>query len=135
MVGQPDPQDEFQAKFSAPYALALVLAGHDVERAPLPARLLADPDVRRWIPLIRVEGNSEFRRRRARHANAERRNARIGRRALPQSRRRRGMGALRARVLDYLGERGAILERAVDRCASLPSVAELMPLIRAAIGR
>ena len=58
MVGQPDPHDEFQAKFSAPYALALVLAGHDVERAPLPARLLADPDVRRWIPLIRVEGNS-----------------------------------------------------------------------------
>src|SRR5262249_4343107 len=66
MVGQSDPHDEFQAKFSAPYALALVLAGHDVEHAPLPARLLADPDVRRFIPLIRVEGDSAFRRRRAR---------------------------------------------------------------------
>ena len=36
---------------------------------------------------------------------------------------------------DYLGERGAILERAVDRCAGLSSVAELMPLVRAAIAR
>ena len=34
---------------------------------------------------------------------------------------------------DYLGERGASLERAVERCANLSSVAELTPLIRAAI--
>ncbi len=36
---------------------------------------------------------------------------------------------------DYLGERGASLERAVDRCAGLSSVAELLPLVRAAIAR
>jgi hypothetical protein len=35
---------------------------------------------------------------------------------------------------DYLGESGPVLERTVDRCAGLASVAELTPLIRAAIG-
>ena len=35
----------------------------------------------------------------------------------------------------YLGERGALLERTVDQCAKLASVAELTALVRAAIGR
>jgi 2-methylcitrate dehydratase PrpD len=136
MVGQPDPQDEFQAKFSAPYALALVLAGHDVERAPLPARLLADPDVRRWIPLIRVEGNSEFRRRRARVTLTLKDGTRE---SADEPFRNLGDDEVWARFsracADYLGERGASLERTVDQCAKLASVAELTRLVRAAIGR
>ncbi len=136
MVGQPDPQDEFQAKFSAPYALALVLAGHDVERAPLPARLLTDPGVRRWIPLIRVEGNSVFPRRRARVTlslkDGTRKSADEPFRNLADDE----VWARFARACaDYLGERGARLENTVDRCASLSSVAELTPLVHAAIGR
>jgi 2-methylcitrate dehydratase PrpD len=136
MVGQPDPQDEFQAKFSAPYALALVLAGHDVEHAPFPARLLADPDVRRWIPLIRVDGNSEFRRRRARVTLSLKDGTRE---SADEPFRNLGDDEVWARFSsacrDYLGERGAILERTVDQCAKLASVAELMPLIHAAMGR
>jgi 2-methylcitrate dehydratase PrpD len=133
MVGQSDPHDEFQAKFSAPYALALVLAGHDVERAPLPARLLDEPDVRRWIPFIRVEGNAEFRRRRARVTASLSDGTQE---SADEPFRNLGDDEVRARFArasgEALGERGSTLEQAVDRCASLSSVAELMPLARAA---
>ena len=133
MVGQSDPHDEFQAKFSAPYALALVLAGRDVERAPLPASLLDDPDVRHWIPLIRVEGDSAFRRRRARVTAA----LRDGTQAVADEPfRNLGDDEVWARFVrasaDALGERGALLEREVDRCKSLASVAGLVALARAA---
>jgi 2-methylcitrate dehydratase PrpD len=136
MVGQPDPQDEFQAKFSAPYALALVLAGHDVERAPLPARLLDDPDVRRWIPLIRVDGNSEFRRRRARVTLSLKDGTRE---SADEPFRDLGDDEVWARFSsacrDYLGERGAMLEEAVAGYGGLRSVTQLMPLMHAALGR
>ena len=134
MVGQPDPHDEFQAKFSAQYALALLLAGHDVDRAPLPSRLLADPEVRRWIPLIRVEGNSAFPRRRARVTATLKDGTR---QSADQPFRNLADDEVWARFgracADYLGERGASFEREVDRCAGLSSVAELMPMLRAAI--
>ena len=134
MVGQPNPQDEFQAKFSAQYALALVLAGHDVERAPLPAELLTDPEVRRWIALIRVEGNREFRRRRARVTVTLQDGTRE---SADQPFRNLGDDEAWARFARacrrYLGERGAILERHVDACAGLSGMAELMLLVRAAI--
>ena len=136
LVGQPDPQDEFQAKFSAPYALALALAGHDVERAPLPARLLTDAGVRRWVPLIRVEGNSAFARRRARVTaslkDGSRESADEPFRNLADD---EAWERFARACVDYLGERGAALERAVDGCGGLASVAELTPLIRAAIAR
>jgi 2-methylcitrate dehydratase PrpD len=136
MVGQRDPQDEFQAKFSAPYALALALAGHDVERAPLPARLLTDPNVRRWMPMIRVEGNDTFRRRRARVTLSLKDGARE---SADEPLRNLGDDEVWSRFAracsDYLGERGTDLERAIERVASLSSVAELMPLVRAAVAR
>ena len=136
MVRQPDPHDEFQAKFSAPYAIALVLAGHDVERAPLPARLLDDPDVRRWIPLIRVDANSEFRRRRARVTvslkNGTQESADEPFRNLADD---EVWARFSRACADYLGERGSRLERAVGGCADLSSVAELVPLISTAIDR
>ena len=136
MVGQSDPHDEFQAKFSAPYALALVLAGHDVERAPLPARLLADPGVRRFIPLIRVEGDSAFRRRRARvtasFVDGTEDSADEPFRNLADDE----VWARFARACnDALGKRASSLERAVRGCADLPSVAELLPLIDTATDR
>ena len=37
--------------------------------------------------------------------------------------------------IEYLGERGAILERRVDACSGLSGMTELMPLVNAAIGR
>jgi len=136
MVGQSDPQDEFQAKFSAPYALALVLARHDVERAPLPSRLLSDPEVRRWIPLIRVEGNSTFGRRRARVTvslkGGTQESADQPFRNLADEEAWARFARACARALD---ERGARLEQAVEQCASLSSVAELIALIRVAIAR
>jgi len=136
MVGQPDPQDEFQAKFSAPYALALVLAGQDVERAPLPARLLADADVRRWIPLIRVEGNDTFRRRRARVTVTLKDGAR---QSADEPFRNLGDDEVWERFARactiYLGDRGSSLERAVEQCIDQSSVAQLLSLIRAAIPR
>jgi 2-methylcitrate dehydratase PrpD len=136
MVRQPDPRDEFQAKFSAPYALALVLAGHDVERAPLPARLLADPEVRRWIPLIRVEGDDAFPRRRARVTLSFSDGSRESADEPFRNLRDDEVWARFARACtDYLGERGAELENAVERCASSSNVAGLIPMIRDATGR
>ena len=111
-----------------------MLAGHDVERAPLPARLLTDPDVRRWIPLIRVEGDSAFRRRRARVTASFRDGTRD---CADQPFRNLEADEVRARFAracsEALGERGADLEREVERSASLASVAELLALTRSAI--
>lgn len=65
MVGNPAPQDEAQARFSAPYALALLLAGLDPETIPLPVRWLEHPDVKNWMPKIKMIGNPEIGSRRA----------------------------------------------------------------------
>ena len=66
MVGNRDPQDDCQARFSAPYALSLVLAGLDPETVPLPSAWLTDRHVRGWLPRVRIEGHSDFGRRKAR---------------------------------------------------------------------
>ncbi len=134
MVGQSDPKDEFQAKFSAPYALALVLAGHDVERALLPAELLADSAVRRWIALIEVRASHELRRRRARVTATLQDGSSV---SADQPLRSLDADEVWARFArscrQYLGERGATLERHVAQCAELTGMAELLPLVRAAI--
>jgi 2-methylcitrate dehydratase PrpD len=135
MVGRRDPSDQFQAKFSAPYALALVLTGYDVERAPLPVESLADPAVRRWYPLIRMEGSSEFGRRRARVTvtwkDGSRESADRPHRNLAEA---DVWGRFSAACRQYLGERGTFLEDSVDHFASLTSVADLMQLVRTAMG-
>jgi 2-methylcitrate dehydratase PrpD len=134
MVGQEDPADPFQAKFSAPYALALVLAGHDVERVPLPAEFLTDPAVRRWYPLIRIEGSSEFGRRRARVTVTWKDGSR---QSADQPHRNLSEAEVWARFAtacrQYLGERGSMLEDCVDRSASLTNVADLVQLVRTAM--
>jgi len=136
LVGQPDPHDEFQAKFSAPYALALVLAGHDAERVPLPAALLADPEVRRWISVIRVQPNREFGRRRARVTVTLKDGSPVSADQPFRNLDDAGAWARFSRACTgYLGDRGAILERRVDACSGLAGMTELMPLVNAAIGR
>lgn len=66
MVGQSRVTDELQAKFSMPYALALVLSGRGAEHVPMQEDAFQDPAVLRWLPMIEVIGDSEFGRRRAR---------------------------------------------------------------------
>lgn len=66
MVGQSRVTEELQAKFSMPYALALVLSGRGAEHVPMQKDAFQDPAVLRWLPMIEVIGDSEFGRRRAR---------------------------------------------------------------------
>jgi len=98
--------------------------------------LLADPEVRRWIPLIRVEGNSTFGRRRARVTvslkGGTQESADQPFRNLADEEAWARFARACARALD---ERGARLEQAVEQCASLSSLAELIALIRVAIAR
>ena len=136
MVGQHDPHDEFEAKFSAPYALALVLAGHDVERVPLRAELLADPEVRRRIAIIQVRGNPEFGRRRARVTVTLNDGSCVSADQPFRNGDDAGVWARFSRACtEYLGERGTTLEGRVDACSGLSGMTELMPLVNAAIDR
>jgi len=66
LVEQSNPRDQLQAKFSAPFAMALVLAGRDPENVLLPVAWLDDPAVRRWYPSIEVHSNPSIPRRHAR---------------------------------------------------------------------
>src|SRR5262249_13446900 len=66
IVSQTDPKDLLQAKFSASFAMALVLAGHDPEDVTLPLAWLADPEVTRWYPHIRLSADPTVPRRHAR---------------------------------------------------------------------
>ena len=66
IVSKAEPQDQLQAKFSATFATALVLAGHDPADVTLPEDWLIDPAVRRWYPAIRMVASPEIPRRRAR---------------------------------------------------------------------
>lgn len=66
IVSNTDPRDRLQAKFSATFATALVLAGHDPADVTLPEDWLVDPTVRRWYPAISMAASAEIPRRRAR---------------------------------------------------------------------
>lgn len=65
MVGNPDPKDENEARFSAPFAMALLLAGFAPDFVPLPVEWLKKKQVRRFLPLIRMQGKEEIGRRKA----------------------------------------------------------------------
>jgi 2-methylcitrate dehydratase PrpD len=66
IVSNVDPRDQLQAKFSATFATALVLAGYDPSHVTFPEDWLVDPAVRRWYPAIRMVASTEIPRRRAR---------------------------------------------------------------------
>jgi 2-methylcitrate dehydratase PrpD len=135
LVAQPDPQTQLQAKFSATFAVALVLAGHNPEDVTLPAEWLVDPAVRRWYPNIRVLGEGAVPRRHARvtvrwsddsEQCADRPLRDLGEAEVWS----RFMGACR----QFGGHRADALEAVVAGAASLEDTAELFALVRAAIG-
>ena len=74
MVGNPQPKDECQARFSAPFAMALMLAGRNPETVPLPVQWINQPDVERWLPKIQMIGREDIGRRQA-IVTVERKNA------------------------------------------------------------
>jgi len=59
-IGNPDPQDDCQARFSVSYALALLLAGLDPAKVPMPSQWREDRRVREWMPRISIEGRPEI---------------------------------------------------------------------------
>ena len=65
LVGNPAPKDVCQARFSAPFALSLLLTGRDPEAVPLHLDWLAQPDVQRWLPRIALAGRDSIGSRRA----------------------------------------------------------------------
>ena len=135
MVGNPDPLTQLQAKFSATFAVALVLAGHDPEDVTLPEAWLADPVVRRWYPHIRIVGEGTVPRRHARvtltwgdgtEACADR-----PLRNLTESEVwSRFAGACRK----FAGDHADALEAAIAECATLKDTSKLFALVRAAVG-
>lgn len=66
LIGRYEINNELQAKFSMPYALALVLSGREAEHVPMQKEALKDPEVLKWMPKIKVIGVQEIGRRRAR---------------------------------------------------------------------
>ncbi|MSP88498.1 MAG: hypothetical protein EXQ92_06745, partial [Alphaproteobacteria bacterium] len=120
LVEQANPRDQFQAKFSAPFALALVLAGYDPERVPLPAEWLIEPTVRRWYPLVQVVGSASIPRRRA-VVTVTRRDGSRNRTDRPFRNLDEAQVWARfaAACRQYLGARGPLLEERVARCAAL----------------
>jgi hypothetical protein len=130
MVGQPDPRripGEIQRRCACLVPRAMTSSG-------AARRLLADPEVRRWIP-VRVEGNQGAKPR-ARVTLTLKDGSCV---RADQPFRNLDDASVWARFscacTEYLGERGVILERRVDACSGLSGMTELMPLVNAAIGR
>lgn len=65
MVGNRDPHDDCQVRFSAPFAMALLLADLKPETVPLPMQWLTHPDVLQWISNIQLVGRTDIGRRKA----------------------------------------------------------------------
>jgi 2-methylcitrate dehydratase PrpD len=135
IVDNPDPRTQLQAKFSAAFAVALVLAGHDPEDVTLPEAWLADPAVRRFYPHIRVVGESTVERRHARvtvrWSDATVASADKPLRNLTEP----DVWARFARACRELApDHAAMLEAAVHCSAEADDTRELFALIRAAIG-
>lgn len=131
LVEQTDPQDQLQAKFSAPFAIALVLAGRDPEIVRLPEDWLADPAVRRWYPAIQVRASRDVPRRHARvkviWRDGAEESADQPLRSLDDDEVWRRFSTA---CQHYLGRRADRLRDVVAQCASLASTNELPPLIR-----
>jgi hypothetical protein len=98
---------------------------------PLPAALLADPEVRRWISVIRVQANREFGRRRARVTVTLKDGSSVSADQPFRNLDDAGVGLVSpVRAPGISATRGAILERRVDACSGLAGMTELMPLVQ-----
>jgi len=135
IVAQADPQDQLQAKFSATFAVALVLAGHDPEDVTLPEEWLADPAVRRWYSHIRVVGERAVPRR---HARVTVRWRDGSEQCADQLLRNLDASEVWARFAgvcrQFGGQRADELEATVAQCAELKDTTGLCTLVRAAVG-
>jgi 2-methylcitrate dehydratase PrpD len=135
LVAQSEPQDQLQAKFSAPFAMALVLADLDPENALLPQEWLAAPGVRRWYPLIRVRPDGGVPRRHARVAVGWSDGTEdIADSPLRNLDEREVWSRFAAACRQYLGDRSDQVEAVVRSCPSLPDASELHAVTRAAVG-
>lgn len=65
MVGNRAPLDDCQVRFSAPFAMALLLADLKPDTVPLPMEWLTHPDVQQWISKIQLVGREDIGRRKA----------------------------------------------------------------------
>jgi hypothetical protein len=135
IVSQPHPRDQLQAKFSATFAVALVLAGYDPEDVTLPPEWLTDPKVTRWYPGIRLVAASTVPRRHARVTvrfkdGAEECADRPLRSLSEAEVWSRFTGACKERLGDRAGE----VETVIAGCADLEKTDPLFAAARLAIG-
>jgi 2-methylcitrate dehydratase PrpD len=135
IVSQPHPRDQLQAKFSATFAVALVLAGHDPEDVTLPPTWLADPNVTTWYPRIRLVAASTVPRR---HARVTVRWKDGTEECADRPLRNLSEAEVRSRFTracrESLGDRATAAETTVSRCADLETTADLSALVRDAMG-
>lgn len=135
LVKQSEPHDQLQAKFSAPFAVALVLAGLDPENAVLPKEWLTDAAVHRWYPLIQVRANDAIPRRHARVTVTWRDGAEeCADRPLKNLDGSEVWSRFSAVCQRHVGECSEQLENVVARCATLPDTKELAALARTVVG-
>jgi 2-methylcitrate dehydratase PrpD len=135
LIEKAEPQDQLQAKFSAPFAVALVLAGHDPEDVRLPMEWLADPKVRRWYPATRVRADNDVPRRHARVTVAWGDGAEeAADRPLRNLDEEEVWSRFSSACRHYLGERSVEVEDAVARCTALADTRALPAAIRTALG-
>lgn len=135
LVEQSDPKDQLEAKFSAPFAVALVLANRNPEDVRLPKEWLTDSAVRRWYPAIRVQADGALPRRHARvtvhWADGAQDSADCPLRNLDEG---EVWARFSAGCRAYLGQRAARAEAIVRRCSTVADTMELHALARAAAG-
>jgi 2-methylcitrate dehydratase PrpD len=135
IVGQSDPQNQLQAKFSAAFAVAIVLAGHNPEDVTLPEAWLVDPAVRRWYPNIRVLADRTVPRRHARvtvgwNDGTEQ----CADRPLLSLSELEAWSRFASTCRQFGGSRAGALEAVVAGAADLKDTIELFTLVRAAVG-
>lgn len=135
IVSNADPRDQLQAKFSATFATALVLAGHDPADVTLPEDWLVDPAVRRWYPAIRMVASPEIPRRRARVTVRWRDGTKdVAEQPLRSLTEVEAWARFSAACRQLVPDRAQAFGRAIEGVIQTDDAADLIRLVRAVVG-
>ncbi|MBE7732829.1 MmgE/PrpD family protein [Devosia faecipullorum] len=134
LVGNRAPTNQLQAKFSAVFAIALLLAGRDPENVLLPVEWLSAPDVVAWYPKIQCLGNGSLRPRSALvNVTWKDGTTTLGNEPLRSLDENEVLERFAGLVRRTLGDEAAGLEARLARLGTQPSSADLTRMVVSAL--
>lgn len=134
LVGNRAPANQLQAKFSAVFALALLLSGRDPENVLLPVEWLSSEDVLYWYPKIECVRNAALRPRSALvYVTWNDGDVALGNQPLRSLEGDEVVARFSRLVRNRLGHEAESLEARLETLGTQPGSADLVDLIEAAL--